>query len=309
MNIGAIDIGSNSIKLLIIEIKKNKLYQLLHKYKITAFSRNMSKENNLDEKSIDNAVKTIKNYIELCTKYNVIKICIIATEFARKALNINILLDKTKKATNHIIDILSGEEEAKLTFFSASCDFEPNNHILSFNIGGGSTEITIGSDKKIEFVMSLPLGTGILTRNFLSSIDSISKKEYQYLTNFIKQELSKTTIKNFLKNDTILIASGSTAINLVQIKIGKKINWINFKNLPTIKLKEIRAIEKILINYNLQERKKIGGIDSDRADILPAGIAIVTTLTEFCKQEKIFTTQKSLAYGTIIDLYNKYNKI
>ena len=241
--------------------------------------------------------------MQVCKCYNVQKLRITATQFARVAINATELFADIYARTGHPVEIISGDEEARLTHLAVAQAFG-DDCILVFNIGGGSTEFIVGTPQHTSLRTSLPLGAGQLSRDFLSSVDVIKANEYQVMKSHITELLMKKILPSYLLLLTSnlllpkIVLSGGTGTNIAQIVRGETIDWTAV-GVVNVSASEVFRIEQLLINADLKTRQNIPGIESNRADILPAGTAIVSTLLQLSRADALFITNKSLAHGII----------
>ncbi|MFA6076150.1 MAG: hypothetical protein WCV63_09130 [Negativicutes bacterium] len=308
MRYAAIDIGSNSVKLLIAEVAQRVITrQIIFRHTVTGLSKTM-KNHQLNPENMALTLSAIIDYIGCCKEYNVQNIRITATQFARVATNAAELLDNIRSQTGFTVEIISGDEEARLTYLAVAQEFA-DERIMVFNIGGGSTEFIIATPHKTELRTSLPIGAGQLSRDFLTSVDIINNREYLQMQDYILGILHEKVLPFY--SDTLsaaqqlpiaippkIILSGGTGTNIAQIAAGATLNWENTA-CREISTDEVNQIAHLLCHLNLTARQAIPGIEANRADVLPAGIAIVTCLLQLCRADKVYITNKSLAHGII----------
>lgn len=308
MRYAAIDIGSNSAKLLVAEISDaGQFRQIVFRHTVTGLSKTMSANNRLNPQNIALTTATIAEYLDLCRTLGVRNIRLTATQFARIAVNANELLDAITLQTGQSVDVISGDEEARLTWLAVAHDFG-QERILVFNIGGGSTEFIIGTPQHTDLRISLPIGAGQLSREYLSSTDTINIDEYKKLKQHITVLIVKKILPGYLaapdSKPARIILSGSTGTNIAQIRAGGQLDWNN-QPPQTILATEVYKIEQLLRECNLKDRKALPGIEANRADVLPAGAAIASSVLEVCNAGEITITSKSLAHGIIYGLLEK----
>jgi len=258
----------------------------------------------LNPENLMSTLTTIKDYILVCKSYNVQKLRITATQFARVASNAHELFSAIYESSGYPVEVISGDEEARLTYLAVASEFG-SECILVFNIGGGSTEFIVATPQQTKLRTSLPIGAGQLSRDFLSSIDIINADEYKNMQRHVRS-LIKTNVLPFyisgfssqLSDFPKIVLSGGTGTNIAQISRGVSIDWSG-TGVVTIPASEVSRIEKLLKTTALKIRQNIPGIESNRADILPAGAAIVSTVLQLSRADSLFVTSKSLAHGVI----------
>ncbi|MEI6285415.1 MAG: hypothetical protein WCP79_02835 [Bacillota bacterium] len=306
MRFAAIDIGSNSAKLLIAEVANGEITrQIIFRHTVTGLSKTMV-NNALHPKNSALTLATIIDYLSCCRDCNVERIRITATQFARVATNAAELLEAICLHTGYPVDIISGDEEARLTYLAVATEFA-NDRILVFNIGGGSTEFIIGTPRQTDLRTSLPIGAGQLSRDFLTSVDNININEYRNMQNNICSLIETNVIPSYFgilpatshqPPAARIILSGGTGTNIAQIAIGATIDWAT-QSVQTVKTPDVYRIEELLQSCSLANRMTLPGIEANRADVLPAGAAIVSALLQLTSAQELFITNKSLAHGII----------
>ena len=154
---GIIDIGTNSCRLFIAEVMKTEkgidiLNELIKEVEIVKLGEGVNENHFLKEEAIERTVECLKKYKETADKYNVKELKAFATSATRDAENREKFMKKVRELGIEI-KCISGEEEAKLNFLGNSLVF--NDRILVIDIGGGSTEFTLGKNNEIDFIKSM----------------------------------------------------------------------------------------------------------------------------------------------------------
>ncbi|MFZ1288649.1 MAG: hypothetical protein WAR79_01060 [Melioribacteraceae bacterium] len=301
----AIDIGSNSFHLIIVEIFKDGHFEIIERKRDVL---RLSEDFKNDEKVIsqisqEKAIEILKEFSGIAKNYNA-EIKAIATSSVRESFNKIYFIDKIFEETGIKIKIIDGIEEARLIYIGISNSIRlQNNKSLCIDIGGGSTEFIIGLNNKILFSASLKLGAVRLTHQFFPDY-LITKSRINDCKKWIENEL--LPLKNKLKLNGINCIVGSSGTIL---SVGFLINSIKSKskfqenlNNYNFTFEDLQNIEKIILNSEkIEDRIKITGLDEKRAEIIPAGIILLSTIFEQFKIEEIIISSFSLREGIIID--------
>src|SRR3990167_7126239 len=203
MHFATIDIGTNTVLLLIASIgKKGEIIPLLEKAEITRLGQNPNPSNEnlktLHPDAIERTLKVLRQYTDLCHRNQVQGIACIGTEALRRASNSNQLVKEVEELCGFKIEIVPGKKEAELAYLSAMLDFrEKYPNLVVGDIGGGSTEIiweTESSESKAKLQMvSMKIGSVRLTQRFVKQ-DPITLEEFKVLSKTgdekLKQDLS-----------------------------------------------------------------------------------------------------------------------
>ena len=246
------------------------------------------------------------------------------------AENSGVFLDIVKKETGITVEIISGAKEAELSFLGAISGIEDKDiDTIIIDIGGGSTEIILGKNKKIQYSKSLEIGSVRLTEKFLKS-DPAKENEIEEISNYIKTNLKtlppsypisplyleerKPNIfplplgerervrGNPQINKTILIGVAGTVTTLAQIDM--KIPGYDRSKIENWKLtiNNLQKITSLLKEKTIEERKRIKGIEPERADVILAGAIILEEIMEYLGFNEVLISTRGLRYGAMMEM-------
>lgn len=291
MKIATIDIGTNSVLLLIVEKKQDHSLNILaDEAIITRIGEGLGQANQFLSSGMERTLNCLKRYRILCDQHRVEKIIAVGTAAFRKAANAKEFVAQVKKECGFEVEVISGKREARLTWKAASTDF--GGDIIVVDIGGGSTEIIL-SEKQL---VSLPVGSVFLTENFCHS-DPISEDDYQKICNTIEEQLNSLKLKN--KNVKQLIATAGTATTLGAIQ--KKMMVYKHHEIHGLQL-SLTEIKKILVELKsktVAERKKIPGLEPLRADVILAGTLLLQKISEYFGFDVITISDRGVRWGLV----------
>jgi len=304
--IASIDIGSNTVRLLILEILENKSFKLLvSKRNITRLGENMDSEGKLIEKRITSTLKVLAEFQKTCMENGNPPLFAVATSAVREASNGQEFVRLAKKETGIDIKIISWEEEARLTlegvFWKTSNE---NQKTITFDIGGGSTEFILSKGKNISDACSTSLGVVRLTEKFITK-HPIDDKEFKELQNYLKEELLAVKKQLSAFSPEILIGTAGTVTTLAAIKENiypydaEKIHGSIFS------FQNAESILQNLKEKSLGERLQIKPLEPGREDLIIAGIAIVLETMRIFDCKILQVSEYSLREGIILNAINK----
>ncbi|HVO75467.1 MAG TPA: Ppx/GppA phosphatase family protein [Ignavibacteriaceae bacterium] len=301
--IAALDLGSNSFHMIIGELKDNNSFEIIERKRevLRLASQKKGEHSYITEDETDKSILVIKDFKQTASRYGA-EIKAVATRAVREAINGKDFTERIFKETSIKVEIISGEKEAELIFLGASDWlglFEKK--ILVIDIGGGSTEIIIGADKKIVFSGSLKLGAVRIIRNFFPGF-IISPERITLCRNFIKEELVKS-LKDVsgITYDTAAGASGTILSVASSLYFGKHHRYPDLIRTIQITFEELKVFaENLLAKSTVKERLLIPGIEEKRADILPAGVLILQELFSFFKINIFNISEYGLREGIIL---------
>lgn len=308
-NIAVIDIGSNSMRVLVYEIYSNNSFKIIDEEKrMTRLGEFIDDNNNLSPKGIEKLLITLDFFKILCEKNNVVETIVVATEAVRRANNKTYILSLIKEKTGLDIRILSGLEESAYGYTTIKATMNVDNAIL-VDIGGSSMEITLVKNKKICNGISLPLGSIPLTKLF--PFDKPADKDYQLeFKKFIYREFDKLP---WLKdgNNLPLIGIGGTARAIG--KIHKKfITYpLDLLHNYTMSFDEVKLINNYVLDLTIAQKSKLKGLPKERVDIFTAPFSALTMLMNYCNCPLLKISQYGIREGVLYEklLGENLNKI
>lgn len=302
MRVGAIDIGTNSMRLLIADVDNDKLYNREKYVNVTRIGKGVDKNGMISEKAIERNIKSLDDYVKIAKSKNCSKIKVIGTSALRDSKNKEEFVKRAEKITGVRVDIIDGDMEAKLGFFGVKNLVDRDSYTLIVDIGGGSTEFTMcDKDKNIVFSKSEDIGVVRLTERCIKS-DPPCEKELIYLDSEIIKSLENTI--SYLKTYQIakIIGIGGTFTSISSMiqelepysmeKVHKFV--ITYKSL-------IKQYEK-LKSKTLEEKQMIKGLQPQRADVILAGVSIIKTFLKMIDFDKVIVSEYDNLEGLIYSI-------
>jgi len=314
--LASIDIGTNTILLLIAEIDENKLkknriiYKVIcDEHRIARLGEGVNQTGVINNEAIKRAISILVDYKKIIAK-NITKninsedkskyLRVVSTSAIRDSKNKDEVIKKLSKAIEHKVEMLSGEVEAELSYLGSK---ETNKSSIIIDIGGGSTEFISGDDSWINYKKSLDIGAVRITEMFFSNYPP-TNNEINKANSFIKSQLSNLDL-SVLKGD--LYAVAGTPTSLTQIKLGLN-NFDNEKiHLHKMSLDNLTEIIDILKSSSTHELINNYYVHPKRADVLLAGSLILYEYLKISDFKYFYTSTKGLRYGIILDMCKNNN--
>lgn len=295
---GVIDIGTNSCRLFIAELEntsegKKIKRELVKDVEIVKLGEGVNKTHNLNPNAIKRTLDCLKKYKEKASSYGVENIRAFATSAVRDAENREVFLQEVSKLGIKI-ECISGKTEATLNFLGNSLVFK--DEILVVDIGGGSTEFTLGKDKTIDFIQSINIGAVRATEKFFSDND-YSEEKIEKCKAWIRKNLE--ILKTIKDRDFKLIGVAGTATTQISVRDKMEIYDSSKVHMATLTLDELKETLSLFLSKNFEERKKIVGLEEKRADVIIAGTLILLTILEELNQEQIIISESDNLSGAI----------
>lgn len=310
--IAAIDIGTNSFHLVIIELLPDGKFKLLDKQR-EVMRLGISSGDNLNKISADEtqkAIEILNQYKKLAEHYGA-TIRAVATSAVREAYNKDKFIATIKKKVGVDIQVVDGRTEAKMIFYGMSQALDiKNKKVLCIDIGGGSSEF-IYADNNLPIVTeSVKIGAVRLSKKFFPDF-ILNEEAIAACHSYVVAQLSY--IRSLIENkeiEQVVGASGTivAAAILIQEKFKKpkvkSLNQLSFND------KELNSIYQEIIRMKCpSERKKVLGMEEKRADIIPAGLIILKTIFDLFAIEQITISEYALREGIVIDTINNFINI
>ena len=295
--IGIIDIGSNSVRLVIAQIHNDNSFRIVTELKeIVRLAQGLEKELKLQPDRMEKAIHTLKVYKDACHTAGTTEIIAVATEAVRKATNKEEFLKRVVEEVGIEIRILSGQEEAYYDYFAVVNSMDLRNGLI-MDIGGSSTELIWIKDRKRIESISLPFGAINLTHQFGLS-NRIEEEKEKHLKQFLLDFYKQVPWLEKLKGQP-LIGIGGTIRNIGKIDRKGKNYPLDITHNYQIKNTDLFEIYESARSKTLSQRKKIKGLSDDRADIFVGATAAVSMLAEYCEIQDIFISGHGVREGLI----------
>ena len=272
MRLGVLDVGSNTIHLQVVDThpgaRPNPTFNHKEELRLTEY---LNEKNNISDEGIAALRLAIKNAIAHSKSVKTEELLPFATSALREANNGTEIITAINKDFEIDLQVLTGEEEAKLTFLAARRWFGwSSGRLLVIDIGGGSLEIASGIDESPEVAVTLPLGASRLTKSHLQG-DPFSAKSVRSLRDYIETQLESVLPTLVRHEDSDRAIATSKTLRTLARLCG---DWYggNGKN---ITIDAIRKISTRLAEMDSEERTKLPGVSANRARQIVAG-ALVT---------------------------------
>jgi exopolyphosphatase/guanosine-5'-triphosphate,3'-diphosphate pyrophosphatase len=299
VRIAAIDVGTNSIRLIIAEVGPGGSYRILDDEKeITRLGRGLHETGDMHPSAIEHSVLTIERMKGIAEGYSVREIRLVGTCAVRDSASGPAFIELIRQRTGLVLKGISAEEEAMLSYRSAARAFDVHSMPAAVvDVGGGSTQIVLSAPSSagaggeagrasdqgltgvVERIFTLPLGAVRLTERFGGS-ERVAGEGFRELRQALKTEFKRRVSRPPFAPQ-ILIGTGGTLTSLAAIcahaDLGPAAEGLFSGTIQgyEVKLPRLRHVIENLRAMSLGERMEVPGLSADRADIIIAGLAIV----------------------------------
>ncbi len=295
----AIDIGTNTILLLIAGQTPDGLPQpIVDLETTTRLGEGLVRTHRIHPHAMQKSLAVIESYLALCRDMGVTKVVAVGTSSLREATNRSEFVQRVKRRCGLEIEIISGQEEARLSYLAVAKDKKWSSGPLTvIDIGGGSTEWIHGDSPGEVRVFSLNIGSVTLTEQFLVS-DPIKEDEYQAMASHVKRLLVNIPP---LQGNPPLVGIGGTITALFSVKQGLTEFDPARIHHGLLELQDIEGQIELFKALALEERKAITGLPPERADVIIAGATILLHSLLRFGSKRAWVSTHGLRYGILFE--------
>ncbi len=305
--LAAIDIGTNSIRSIVVEVDGKGKFRILDDEKATVrLGEGLHRSGVISPLAWQRALDALARQKKIIDGYGVGAVEAVATSAVRKAVNGADFIKAIQETISLPVAVISGEEEAELAALSAfnNFDMEGVRHLVA-DIGGGSLELVTALGHHVDEILSLELGAVFLTETFIRS-DPVSADDYRKLRKHIRK-----TLKNaFVGEDEpvhCLVGSGGTFTSVAaMVMAGRKEEYGSLHGYEVLRSDVVHLLA-MLLRKDLKERRAVPGLNPDRADIIIAGITVIDELMDFFRTNLLKVNERGIREGLILRGLRKHN--
>ena len=308
----SIDLGTNTVRLLVAE-REGKVFKPLYSNQaITRLGEGLSNGGVLIEQAMERTISTVLTFKDEASKYNPSAIWIVATSAVREAKNRSEFIERLKSVTGLQLEVIPWEEEARMTLlgvFSSNLPLPLLNkegskgRAIIFDIGGGSTEYIFTEDKKLVNSVGTDLGVVHLSERYITK-DPVDEEELKALEKAIADKIKnvKDEINSsfLIPHSALLIGTAGTVTTLAALDLNlypydpKKINGY------ILKFENVKKLLDRLKKMPLKERRNIPALEKGREDLIIPGAVIVIKTMEIFGFDSMVVSDYGLREGIIL---------
>jgi len=302
-----IDVGTNSIKLLVADVRGREVTPIHEESRQTRLGKGFYETHRLQPENIAHTAATVWEFGEVAREREAGSIRVIATSAARDAMNPSDLTGAIERACGLKTEIITGAREAEWAFQGVSTDTELAGHpLLLLDVGGGSTEFILGHHQKKSFAHSFPLGTVRLMEKFPHR-DPPTPAEFaqcrSWVGDFLRHEV-RPQLEPALKqmaDDVCLVGTGGTSTILARLE--QKLERFDRDKIErtVLTFDQVVAHRKNLWQLPLARRKDIPGLPKTHADVILTGVLIYEAVMVEFGFLQLRVTTRGLRFAAVMD--------
>jgi exopolyphosphatase / guanosine-5'-triphosphate,3'-diphosphate pyrophosphatase len=303
MRLAAIDVGTNSLHMVIADVNRDGNIDVVDRVKETVrLGRRAFETGTLSKEAMDLAVRTLSNFQKLIKLRNVNRMRAVATSAVRETKNSADFVARIRRETGIKVEIIPGAEEARLIFVAArhAMGLEGGPHLL-VDIGGGSVELVMVRDGEPMWMRSLKLGVSRLTEQFLTD-DPPSARQVRDLEAHLADEMSD--LLKSARRDGVQRAIGTsgtvnTLVAMARAARGEELGRLAGASASAA---EIAHVRRSILGCDLADRLELPGIDAKRADLMPASAILTDYILHHSGAPELVACTWALREGLLLEL-------
>ena len=302
----ALDIGSNSIRMLAAEVSADgALRELASDREVVRLGTGVFREGKLSREAISLACEVLARMAQQYGRLDVMGVRAVGTAALRDAANQDEFLGKAKEILGTPVEVVSGLEEARLIQLGVQTRWpHANKRILIADIGGGSAELILGENGHMAEAFSKPLGAVRLTEMFVKS-DPPDPRELARMQKYIQERLAGPAARfRSLKVDRLIATSATAAAAVCAVNNVRRTRR-DSADKQRATAAQIRGLFRRLAESDQAGRAKITGIGPRRAEIIVPGIAVLREIMEHLSIASLYYSNAGLRDGIIADLAHR----
>lgn len=298
--VAVIDIGSNTIKALVATRNEHGLLESVEQRTLDSrISDGISGSSmHLTDDAIAEGREAVTELMTMISAHEPDEISIVATSAVREASNGDLFAKRIEDVTGHKLQVLSGEEEARLIGRGLLCDPAMTKwedfHV--FDLGGGSLEVLTFRKRELTQAVSLPLGCVRLTEKFVEDPDApFSAESGESIRSHVRRQLLNADVEFLTDKPMAAFTGGTMTTSRAILAAAKDVGFS--KTAPRVTVELLGAILKKLGSLPLEDRRVVPGLPAKRADVMPTALATVIALAEFARLSEFQHSLYNLRWG------------
>ena len=301
--IGLIDIGSNTIRLVVFEFSKRHGLKELQNIKTPArLYRYLNEDKEMSDEGISVLIETLKSFGKVSDKFDVEELYPVATAAVRQSTNLDQIKSRVFEETGVTLTIVSESEEAFYGFYAVINTIEIEDGV-TVDIGGGSTEVTYFEDKELKHSHSFPFGVVTLKEMFFKDKPHNDKEAINKTIEYVKEQFS--SLRWLEKRYVPIIAIGGSARNIARIHQSKNEYPIAGVHGYEMNIDDLDDVFNTLVDTDESDLEDIDGLSKDRTDIIVQSNIVFKALYDEVGAKMFKFSRKGLREGVVMRILEK----
>jgi exopolyphosphatase / guanosine-5'-triphosphate,3'-diphosphate pyrophosphatase len=306
MRIAAIDIGTNSVHMIVVQVRPDLSFEVIDREKdMVRLGAGGLDGKNLTPTAMAAALQTLAKFRRLADSHKVDESVVAATSATREAENGGDFIAEVARQTGIHIRVISGTEEARLIHLAAGYGVDVGgNTAVVVDIGGGSVEVTLGTATQLTMGRSFKLGVIRITERFVKS-DPLSRHDYRRLVKQLNKDMGSYLDQIASRGFDRVIGTSGTILSL-----GTMASWDGSGRTDDVRNRRVSAkalhkLRKRLLEATIEERLQMPGMDPRRADLSVAGSVLFDTIVRRLGADEFTLCDLALREGLVLDYIHR----
>lgn len=297
----SIDIGTNTLLLLIAEVIDGKIEKVLtDEHQIARLGEGLDKTGVISDNAIMRASRILHDYKNIISEHNVELVRASATSAMREASNSSEVKELFETILNSPIEIIAGIDEARISYLGSLEELSDKSDIV-LDIGGGSTEVIVGRNGEISYSKSLQIGAVRITESFFPDFNS-KKENLEAARKHITDMFDGLELIN-IDGNIIAVAGTPTTIAAIDLNLPQYNAHLIHNH--KLELERLELIVDIFVNKTSKELVEEYNVHPNRADVILGGALILLEFLKYTGKTSLLVSCKGLRYGLILDMFKK----
>jgi len=296
MRVGVIDCGTNSIRLLIADIDGNNFREVTRQMQVVRLGQGVDETNQFHPDALERTFAAVDLYAAELARRGVEKIRFCATSATRDATNRNIFIEGVKERLGIEPEVISGDEEARLSFAGATREFDRSDGpFLVVDIGGGSTEFVLGSDS-VDTAISVNIGCVRMTERHFHN-DPPTADEIALARRDIQNAIDIAYASVDIKSAKTLVCVAGTATTVAAAALDLPEYDRYAIHLSRIQADQVHDVSKKLYSMTRDERAALGFMHPGRVDVITAGSLVLSEIVKATGAKEFVASENDILDG------------
>ena len=301
MRVAAIDCGTNSIRLLIADVESNKLREVVRDMEIVRLGQGVDQTGEFHPDAIKRTLAAVDKFAAEIAKRGVQKIRFCATSATRDATNRALFIDGVRERLGIEVEVITGVEEAELSFIGAIQELNPNSGpFLVVDIGGGSTEFVFGNSK-VESAKSVNIGCVRMSERHFKN-DPPTDDQIKSATADIQQAIAVAGAEVPITKAKTLVAVAGTATTVAAAALDLDIYDRHSIHLSHISATKVHEVSEMFKKMDRNERMKLGYMHPGRLDVITAGSLVLSEVMKATRASEFIASETDILDGIALSI-------
>lgn len=300
MKLGAIDIGTNSMRLLVADVQDKKLVSREKYINTTRIGQGVDENGYITDEAMERNITALYEFSQMCKEKGCEKVRCMGTSALRDAVNRDVFIEKAREKSGIKVEVIAGEKEAELGFRGVLMGASAEGNLLILDIGGGSTEFIFGNNDGIIKSVSIDIGALRLTEKFRGF--EKDAELYSEMISFIKEKTND--IIEYLRECEVSTVCGIGGTITSMSAINQKLEVYSMEKVhqSVITAEDADNISEMLRHSTEEDRKSMKGLQPKRADIITAGAVILDTIIKSLDIDRVVVSEYDNLEGLVSEM-------